>query len=77
MDLTPFPDQQPGETPQPTPMVYVNENPSWEYKLFVRDLELDNAPGEDEINPLGAEGWELVGIFVHANMLYCYFKRLK
>lgn len=49
--------------------------PSWEYQLFVRDLELDNAPDEDELNPLGAEGWELVGIFVHANMLYCYFKR--
>ena len=51
------------------------DKPSWEYRLFVRDLELDNAPDEEELDPLGAEGWEMVGIFVHANMLYCYFKR--
>ena len=76
MQINPFPDQQPEEKPS-TPIVYLNENPAWEYKLFIRDLELDNAPGEEEINPLGAEGWELVGIFVHANMLYCYLKRMK
>jgi hypothetical protein len=76
METNPFSDPQSVEQP-PTPMVYLDENPSWEYKLFIRDLELDNAPAEDEINPLGAQGWEMVGILVHANMLYCYFKRMK
>ncbi len=55
----------------------LDNKPSWEYRLFVRDLELDNAPDEEELNPLGSEGWEMVGIIVHANMLYCYFKREK
>lgn len=76
MQMNPFPEQEPPEKPQ-SPIVYVGENPAWEYKLFIRDLELDNAPDEEEINPYGADGWELVGLFVHANMLYCYFKRMR
>lgn len=76
MEINPFKEENPGSMPS-SPIVYSSDDPTWEYKLFVRDLELDNAPGEDELNPLGAAGWEMVALFVHANMLYCYFKKLK
>ena len=76
MEANPFFEKVPEEIPSfstsNTNAVHV-----WEYKLFIRDLELDNTPGADELNPLGSEGWELVTMFVHANMLYCYFKRQK
>jgi hypothetical protein len=74
MDINPFSDPL-SEQEAPTPVVYVKEKAGWEYKLLFRDLDSDNAPDEDELNPLGAEGWELVGMFVQGGILYCYFKR--
>ncbi len=73
MEIYPFSEEDPGLQTSKSNLI-TNENAAWEYQLIVRDLELDNAPGEDELNPLGAEGWELIDLFVHANMLYCYFK---
>lgn len=76
MNTYDFPD--PGSTEEPPiPVVYTNSVQAWEYKLFIRDLETDNAPDEDELNPLGAQGWELVGMFLHTGMLYFYFRRPK
>jgi hypothetical protein len=76
MQINPFIDREPEKNPQ-TPMVYLEEKPNWEYRLITRDLEQDKPPGEDEMNPLGAEGWELSGFIVHDSVLYCYFKRMK
>jgi hypothetical protein len=74
MDSHDFPD--PDASPQPNiPTVYTHDSPAWEYKLFIRDMEADNPPDEEEINPLGALGWELVGMFLHSGILYFYFKR--
>ena len=76
MDTHDFPDPSSSEEPN-IPIVYTHDGPTWEYKLFIRDLEADNAPDEEEINPLGAQGWELVGMFLHTGILYFYFKRPK
>ena len=63
---------QPGDQPLPSPMVYVDEAQRWEYKRLVSE----DAPGEDELNALGAEGWELVSSLTHEGTVYLYFKRL-
>jgi hypothetical protein len=60
----------------PSPIVYVDENPAWEYKQLVRNLAKEKAPSEDELNALGADGWELAGIFTDSPFVYFYFKRL-
>lgn len=48
----------------------------WEYKTFRPD---HGGPGsDDELNKLGAHGWELIAVFREANNLYHYtFKRPK
>jgi len=61
----------------PPPIVYVKEKTVWEYKQLVCNLAKENAPGEDELNALGADGWELAGVFTDSPFVYFYFKRLK
>ena len=61
----------------PTPMVYVNEKTVWQYKQVVRNLSRESAPGEEELNKLGKEGWELIAIMQDSPMAYFYFKRIK
>lgn len=58
------------------PIVYVDEEIVWEYKQLVRNLAKENAPTEEELNKLGAEGWELAGVFSDSPFVYFYFKRL-
>jgi hypothetical protein len=65
------------EEPVHSPMIYVKEDPSWEYKQLVRDLASDKAPTEEELNALGRAGWELVSTVSHATQVYFYFKRVK
>jgi hypothetical protein len=48
----------------------------WEYKIIL------GLPGEVELNRLGGEGWELVGVILGANPMghssfMAYFKRPK
>ena len=57
------------------PMVYVYEDIAWEYKRLRRDLVQEELPIEEEMNALGAEGWELVGVVSHSNSVQFYFKR--
>lgn len=76
MDIYPIPNPNSDAEPN-LPIVYAHDSQAWEYKLFIRDMEADNPPDEEEINPLGAQGWELVGMFLHTGMLYFYFKRPK
>lgn len=68
--------EDPRPLPIQPPMVYVNEELAWRYKRLARDLKLEEAPTESELDALGAEGWELVGIFADASVAYFYFKRL-
>ena len=58
-------------------MVYVNEKVVWEYKLLTRNLSKENAPAEQELNELGKDGWELVGVVNDSRLAYLYFKRVK
>ena len=67
----------PAASPITPPIVYVNEKNIWEYKQLVRNLSTENAPTEDELNKLGKEGWELVGVVNDSRMTYLYFKRVK
>jgi hypothetical protein len=58
------------------PIVYVREDVRWEYKTVEHDLSAGPAIGEAELNALGAEGWEMAGVFAHGNRVSFYFKRL-
>jgi hypothetical protein len=57
------------------PIVYVDEGPRWEYRTLVRNLAKEEAPNEEELNLLGADGWELAGMFTDSPFVYFYFKR--
>lgn len=69
-----LPRQPESETPQP-PMVYVKEKAAWEYKQLIIDADTDQTPTEDELNKLGAEGWELVGVYTDPPHITFTFKR--
>ncbi len=56
------------------PVVYVQ--PVWEYKHVLRKLSEGAPPSEEQLNSLGAEGWELVGVAAEAGATHFYFKRL-
>lgn len=55
------------------PLVHVESR--WEYKIVVRDRSRDGGIGEEELNQLGSDGWELVGILSDDSMVSYYFKR--
>lgn len=59
------------------PIVYVTEKTVWEYKQITRNLSKDKIPTEEELNRLGKDGWELVGILNDSGFAYLYFKRVK
>jgi hypothetical protein len=52
-------------------MVYVYEKQQREYKRIA------SAMTEDELNALGAEGWELVGVVALPDTTQFYFKRAR
>ena len=57
------------------PTVYVKDKIGWQYKALVRNLAKEHAPSPTELDALGADGWELVGMFVDSPFVYFYFKR--
>ena len=71
----PFPQPpQPQEPPASqiqTPMVYVYEKQQWEYRIIA------SAMTQDDLNSLGAEGWELVAVVAQPPTTQFYFKRLR
>ena len=56
------------------PLVFVP--PKWEYRHLVRKAADEPPIGEEELNALGAEGWELVAVFAGPGSVHFYFKRL-
>jgi hypothetical protein len=60
----------------PTPMVYVKTKPVWEYRRIIRNLVVDEPLQEEELNKLGADGWELAGVLDDAPLAHFYLKRL-
>jgi hypothetical protein len=73
----PFPQPpQPQQHQVQRPMVYVYETPAWEYKVIVKNPE-DESLSEDELNTLGANGWELAGVVALPTKVQFYFKRAR
>ena len=72
--LTPPPEPAP-RTPPPTPVVYVPT--TWEYRHLERPLGAQPPIGEEELNTLGAEGWELASTIQVAEVAHLYFKRMR
>jgi hypothetical protein len=58
------------------PMIYVKESLKWEYKQITRNLKKEGPLSEEELNDLGAEGWEMSGVAQQPPMTYYSFKRL-
>jgi hypothetical protein len=59
------------------PMVYIHEDLTWEYKRIRRDLDEQQILDEEELNALGAEGWELVTSVRVGSTVSFYFRRPK
>jgi hypothetical protein len=58
------------------PTVFVYERQGWEYKVISRAP--DQAPlGQDELNGLGKDGWELVGVVPVSDTVQFYLKRIR
>jgi hypothetical protein len=83
-DLNPIPPMIPPEIPPPGPVaapvvptgtIYVTEPLRWEHHVRVCDLEPNTLLSTEELNALGAEGWELAGAVTHMQRAYFYFKR--
>jgi hypothetical protein len=72
---TPHPFQPQPRTPQTqTPMVYVYEQPKWEYRTVLKGPDQAEVSDAD-LSALGADGWELVGIGSLSGTLQLFFKR--
>jgi hypothetical protein len=68
--------QQP-EHPRVQPStVFVYERQGWEYRIASR--KSDEQPlGEDELNALGNDGWELIGVVPLPHEVRFFFKRAR
>jgi hypothetical protein len=71
----PYPTVDPGpRAPLQAPMVYVA--PMWEYRHIHRPVGGEAPPiSEDELNALGADGWELTAVIPGPTGAHFYFKR--
>jgi hypothetical protein len=58
------------------PTVYIREPLRWEYKQLACRLEEEEAPSSEQLDALGADGWELTGILSNLPLAYFYFKRI-
>ena len=65
----------PAPTDPAIPMVYVYEPLQWEYRRIARNAREQGPLSEQELNALGAEGWELAGIANLPGEMYYYLKR--
>jgi hypothetical protein len=75
--LTHVPPQEPRRPQVQAPTVFVYEKQEWEYKVISGTTEADPLAAERELNALGKDGWELVGIVNVADDLRFYLKRIR
>jgi hypothetical protein len=54
---------------------WVPVEPRWEYHELVRPANEGELPTEADLNALGAEHWELVGVMRAEGQAHFYFKR--
>ena len=82
-NVSEFPRYPPPQVPPPQverphvqpPTVFVYEKQGWEYKVISKDAAADAGVTEGELNALGQDGWELVGVFQTSGGLQFYLKR--
>ncbi len=84
MQLDEFPrrslPQEPQQPPPPyaaPPTVFVYERQTWEYKIVRKMIADEGLLAEDELNALGASGWELSGVVALAGEATFVFKRVR
>lgn len=78
-NLSEFPKHPLPHQPQPAqvqpPTVFVYEKQSWEYKIVEKTTADEPQRIENELNALGRDGWELVGVVPVATGVRFFFKR--
>ena len=67
------PPPPPAGSPLPLPTVHVA--PRWEYRHLERPLAELGALSPQELDALGAEGWELAGVTNDGVTVHFFFKR--
>jgi hypothetical protein len=73
----PFPHiPQPDQPRVHPPTVFVYEKQAWEYRVISKNVA-DGPLSEDELNALGAVGWELVGVATLTTNVQFYLKRVR
>jgi hypothetical protein len=70
-----LPQQQEPRVQPPT--VYVYEKQAWEYRVISKNVVDELTLPEDELNALGSEGWELVGVVQLLTKVQFFFKRIR
>ena len=73
--VPPQPEQPQQPRVQP-PTVFVYEERGWEYKVVMKSAD-ERPVSEDELNALGNEGWELVGVVQLPTKAQFFFRRVR
>lgn len=58
------------------PTVLVFEKQAWEYRVISKNVA-DGPLSENDLNALGAVGWELVGVVTVTTNVQFFFKRVR
>ena len=69
--------QQPARPSPVPPTVFVYERRTWEYKVVRKMIADEGLLAENELNALGASGWELAGVVTVAGEATFVFKRVR
>jgi hypothetical protein len=59
------------------PTVYVYERQQWEYRVVTKHVGEEPTCSENDLNALGKDGWELVGVVPVQASVEFVFKRVK
>jgi len=70
----PQPAQQPRVQP---PTVFVYERQQWEYLVLTKNVVDEPSLSTADLNALGSDGWELVGVAPFQTTVQLVFKRVK
>ena len=73
----PWPKEEPPAAVTMPPMMVVPESPVWEYWVIARDATTDGPLGEEELDELGEEHWELAAVLTHESIIMYYMKRTR
>ena len=59
----------------PLPVVYIDSPVQWRYRHLWHDLSEGPAAGDETLDELGTQGWELVAAFTAGERLCYLFKK--